>query len=302
MTFVLVIIIVVIVIRQQIIKQELKELRRQVEMLQRDDVARAFVELKVEPSEEQTKEAAVVPTVAGVSVEATYKKENTNTEHETLVQPVRDIPKESALSKKMKELLTVESIISKLGITLLLIGVGFIFKLAYDNGYITEGMALLVGALIGIALIGLGYKVALKGRLVLRQVLVGGGIATLYTTTYAAYQGYDIIPGVLAFIFMCLITFGGAFFISVTLKNVSIAVIGMTGALLTPFLVPLDQLGLTGVGLYIGVLALSSMIIYVFRRWRTLQLTNIVGSIFITTLLLADGGGVGKADEANSPY
>ncbi|MCD4712359.1 MAG: DUF2339 domain-containing protein, partial [Clostridiales bacterium] len=99
-------------------------------------------------------------------------KEQTKTEAEPTPKPL-----------KSKNLFSVESIITKLGILMLLIGVGYIFKLAYDKGYFTEQLALITGALIGFALIGIGERVRRKNRQILSQVLFGGGIATLFITT-----------------------------------------------------------------------------------------------------------------------
>jgi len=109
--------------------------------------------------------------------------------------------KHDALSPYFKKLFSIESIISKLGIILLLIGVGFIFKLSYDKGYITQEGALIIGGLIGVALCFFGFRTSAKSRLVLSQVLFGGGIAVFYITAYAAYLRYGILGGFFAFIF-----------------------------------------------------------------------------------------------------
>lgn len=188
-----------------------------------------------------------------------------------------------------KNLFSVESIISKLGILLLLIGVGFIFRLAYDNGYITEGLALLMGALLGCVILYLGYRVRKKGRLVLSQVLYGGGVATLYITTYAAYQGYGLIPGLLALMFMCAITALG-FTLAVISDSVAMSVIAILGGLLTPFLLQLEQLGLTGTGIYVLTLSVSATIIYVVKRWRLLQLSSVLGAYIVTGYFITMNG------------
>lgn len=189
------------------------------------------------------------------------------------------LPKETPAWRK--DLFTVESIISKLGIFLLLIGVGYIFKLAYDNGYITEHVAVLFGAIIGGVLIYLGMRVSRKDRHVLSQVLFGGGVATLYITVYAAYLGYGLIGGIVAFIFMCAVTALG-FILALITDSVAMSVIAILGGLLTPFVLELEQLGLFGTGIYIFMMSIAITGVYIFKRWRLLQISGIVGVYIVT--------------------
>ncbi len=204
-------------------------------------------------------------------------KEQTKTEAEPTPKPL-----------KSKNLFSVESIITKLGILMLLIGVGYIFKLAYDKGYFTEQLALITGALIGFALIGIGERVRRKNRQILSQVLFGGGIATLFITTYAAYQVYGFLSSGMAFVILSgltLMTFGIAIYVDQPIMSV----IGVLGGLLTPFMVDLDFLGINGLGIYMLFLAIASMGIYVFKRWRLLQFSTVIGIFALTGYLVQLG-------------
>lgn len=193
-----------------------------------------------------------------------------------------------------KDLFTIESIITKLGILMLLIGIGYIFKLAYDNGYITEQIAVLIGVAIGGVLMYLGYISSKKGRSVLSQVLMGGGIAVFYISIYAAYQGYGLINGITAFILMCVVTSAG-FITALITDSMAMSVIAILGGLLTPFVLQLEQLGLFGTGSYIFFIAVFAMAVYVFKRWRSLQIVSIIGTYSVTTLFITmDGMSVGE--------
>lgn len=202
-------------------------------------------------------------------------------------EPVTDQPSTTTEHKplKRKNWFTVESIITKLGILLLLIGVGYIFKLAYDNGYFTEQLALITGALIGLVLIGFGESVRRRNRQILSQVLFGGGIATLFITTYAAYQVYGFLSSGMAFILLfglTLMTFGIAIYVDQPIMSV----IGVLGGLLTPFMVELDFLGINGLGIYMMFLAIASMVIYTFKKWRLLQFSTVMGTFTVTGYLV----------------
>lgn len=195
---------------------------------------------------------------------------------------------ETKVQVTKSNLFSIESIISKLGIFLFLIGVGYLYKLAYDNGYITETLAIVFGEVVGIGIIGLGAYVQKKQRPVLSQVLFGGGIATNYIVTYVAYNNYQLLSGFGAMFVFVMITIA-AFFIAVTINRSTIAVVAVLGGLLTPFMVDIEYLGFFGVGIYLLVLAFGAMSIYMLKQWRSLQLSTIGGVYAVTLLLLLNG-------------
>lgn len=207
-------------------------------------------------------------------------------EEEVITTPISTTLESKPLKKR--NLFSVESIITKLGILMLLIGVGYLFKLAYDNGYFTEQLALITGALIGFVLIGIGESVRRKNRQILSQVLFGGGIATLFITTYAAYQVYGFLSSGMAFVILfvlTLMTFGIAIYVDQPIMSV----IGVLGGLLTPFMVELDFLGINGLGIYMLFLAIASMGIYVLKKWRLLQFSTVIGIFAVTGYLVGLG-------------
>lgn len=199
--------------------------------------------------------------------------------------------KNASLSKikvDIKSLLSIESILTKLGILLFLIGLGYLYKLAYDNGFITKGLSVVFGEIVGIAIIGVGYYVSSKQRRILSQVLFGGGIATLYIVTYVGYNSYDLYPGFFAFSFFVIITVI-AFYLALSLDSKTLGVIGILGALLTPFFVDINYIGFFGMGVYLVILSAGAMVIYFFKRWRVLQLSTIIGVYFVTFILHSFG-------------
>ena len=198
--------------------------------------------------------------------------------------------------EKDKGTFSVAAIISKIGILLLLIGIGYIFKLAYDQGYISRELAVFMGAVLGLLMIGLGMLAGGKDHSITSQVLTGGGIATLYITVFGAYQFYGFIGLIASFILMGTITFVG-FLLSYIENHVSVAIIGMMGGLMTPFVLSFTQLGLIGVGVYILMLTLGAHIIYIFKKWRLLQLLVIVGTYAITSFFVTLPMG-GQAEKA----
>ncbi len=182
--------------------------------------------------------------------------------------------------------LSVESIISKLGMGLLLIGIGFIFKYAYDKGLITEQLTVVIGYVIGMILYIIGNYVKKKERLILSQVFIGGAIATFYMTTYAGFIVYALFGKMLALIILSAVTLWG-FLTSIATNAQSTSVIAVVGGILIPFIVESEFLGILGISVYLAAVVLGSALIYFFKNWRVLQLTTIV-STYISLLVIQE--------------
>ena len=191
----------------------------------------------------------------------------------------------SAFETFLKKQLSIESVITKLGILLLLIGIGYVFKLVHDKGFIREEFILLIGVFAGAAFTAIGFFVQKRKRIVLAQVLFGGAIAVFYLTAFAAYVRYEILNDTAAFIFLAVITFS-AYILAVTIASVSVSVIGLLGSLFIPFIVGQNFFGIASFGLYILTVAFLSTLVYLFKRWRVLQFSSLVSLLSVLTKLL----------------
>jgi len=175
-----------------------------------------------------------------------------------------------------------ENLLNLIGIGLLLFGVLFLFKYAIDQGWITPLVRVAAGAGIGIGLMVAGGRLK-EARPALSQVLLGGGIAALYASIFAAYQLYDLLPYALAFAAMVGIT-GVAFGLSVRQDRAVLAVIGTAGGLATPFLLYVEGGTLAGLAGYTSLVLLGAGAIYWRHAWATLAWTAFAGG---TLALLA---------------
>ena len=94
--------------------------------------------------------------------------------------------------------------LSRVGIALVLFGVVFLFKYAVDRGWLSEAIRVALGVLLGAGLFVIGVR--LHGeRAWFGRVLMGGGIAALYITGFAAFQWYELVSYPIAFAFMVLV-------------------------------------------------------------------------------------------------
>src|SRR6185503_16760643 len=98
-----------------------------------------------------------------------------------------------------------ENLANKIGIGILVLGIGFFVKYAIDREWISEIGRVFIGVLCGGILIGVAHKMR-KTFAAFSSVLVGGGIAVLYLTIAIAFHEYHIFNQTAAFLIMLVIT------------------------------------------------------------------------------------------------
>ena len=193
---------------------------------------------------------------------------------------------------------SAEGLLNKVGIALLLLGVVFLFKYSVDQGWITESVRVLFGAVIGLGLLVLGFRV--RGvRPHLAPVLLGGGIAALYTTVFAAFQMYALISHPIAFGCMVSIT-ATAFLISVIHRDVWLSLIAVSGGFATPFLLHTGAASLAPLIGYTCVVMAGAASIYTFSGWRSLLYASAIGALVVMLVAffeIYDGAAPTSADQ-----
>ncbi len=174
-----------------------------------------------------------------------------------------------------KEVHQGEFWLNKIGITLLLLGLGFLFKYSVDQNWITPVVRVSFGLILGIGLVGLGMRLP-ESKRVLSQILSGGGITAFYITGYAAFQLYHLVPQYLAFSFMVGVTML-SYFLALYQSEPPLAVVAVVGGLGTPFLLNTGPGNIPGLMVYTCVLLAGSMAVYYFRPWRLLFWSTWIG-------------------------
>ncbi|MBI4337858.1 MAG: DUF2339 domain-containing protein [Chloroflexi bacterium] len=166
---------------------------------------------------------------------------------------------------------------ARIGALALIIGVGFFLKLAFENNWIGETGRVILGMVVGVALLGAG-EYWQRRYPTWAHAVTGGGIGIIYLSIYAAFGFYHLIGPLPAFLFLALVT-ALAGLLALRYEALTIAVLGVLGGFLTPVLLgrdrPDDRLLLT----YILVLDLGILGVAAFRNWRWLTLLGLVGSV-----------------------
>jgi uncharacterized membrane protein len=186
-----------------------------------------------------------------------------------------------------------------IGAIALAVGAAFFLRLAFDNNWIGETGRVLLGLLGGLILLGVGEYTA---RRIPRwsQPVTGGGISILYLSIYAAFGFYQLISPIAALAFLLLVvTIAGL--LAIRYESITIALMGIAGAFLTPLLLGSDMEDQRFVLLgYLLVVDLGILGVATFRNWRWFTLLGMIGTyllfagwiniIPVDELLLAQAG------------
>jgi hypothetical protein len=163
----------------------------------------------------------------------------------------------------------------RLGVVILVMGIGFFLKYSIDKGWlaptgrvalaILAGVGLLVG---GIRLLGTLYQLLGHG-------LIGGGIATLYFSVFAAVNYYHLIDPYSAFALMGLITIAAGV-MAVQFDSLLIAVLGIIGGYGTPVLLSTGGVNFVGLFTYMLLLGCGILGISIKKNWHLLNYLGFV--------------------------
>ena len=166
------------------------------------------------------------------------------------------------------EKLIGESIINKIGIIILIIGIGIGAKYSIENNLISPLTRIILGYLAGLGLIGVGFKLK-KNYLNYSAVLVSGAMAIMYFITYFAYDIYALIPQLPAFGLMLIFTVFTVL-ASLTYNKQIIAHIGLVGAYAVPFLLSEGSNQVEVLFSYISIINIGILAISFKRYWKSL--------------------------------
>jgi uncharacterized membrane protein len=224
-------------------------------------------------------------------VSGNIQKSNDQKQTELLPDPNKQFQASSRPSKKAHKLpdhmKTSEYWLNKIGISLLLFGLAFLFKYSIDQGWLIPPVRIGFGIFLGLFLVSAGIRIS-NVRKQFSQVLSGGGIATFYITGFAAFQLFNLIPFPIAFAFMVIVTLL-SFFLSLKQDGVSLAIIASIGGLGTPFLLYTDSGNIPGLVIYTCLIVSGTSAIYFYRGWTSLLWTYIIGGWLVLLIALNQG-------------
>jgi len=173
-----------------------------------------------------------------------------------------------------------ENLISKIGIAVLIIGVGIGAKYSIDNDLISPLVRILLGYLVGAALLVIGMR--LKNTYEnFSAVLVSGGMAIFYFITFAAYSFYGMLTPLFAFLLMVLFTIATVA-AALNYNKQLIAHIGLVGAYCIPYLINEDEIAVLPLFGYMAIINAGILVVAFKKYWKPLYLV----AFFMTWLVV----------------
>ncbi len=168
--------------------------------------------------------------------------------------------------------------LNRIGMTLVIFGIAFFLKYAFDNRWIGETGRVIIGLIVGLVFIGLGEWYRRKDYKYFSQGLTGGGIAILYLSVYAAFAFYHLIPQTAALAFMILVT-AASVTLAVWYSALPIASLATLGGFLTPFLLSTGVDNQVTLFSYIFLLNAGILGVAYFRNWPLLNYQSFIFTV-----------------------
>jgi uncharacterized membrane protein len=195
------------------------------------------------------------------------------------VRPEKRVPEKAPAEPTDWEKFVGENLISKIGIAILVLAIGFFVKYAIDNDWIGPVGRVAIGLLCGGILIAVAHRLRNQYK-AFSSVLIGGGLAVLYFTIALAYHQYQLFAQPTAFILMLIIT---AFSVALSLlyNREELAIIALLGGFVTPFLVSSGSGDYKVLFTYLLILNTGLLVIAYHKAWRLLN-----GLAFAFTVVL----------------
>lgn len=310
---ILFIVILVLIIRQKNSFAKESELLREEVKLMREQISKLTVPIPADkhtpaPEKKETPKPAPPPAyekpmeetlfvipekpapVVDISEEVistpAFKKETSVAKAAGIVPPAPPKPPKPGFFERNPDLekFIGENLVSKIGIAILVLAIGFFVKYAIDNNWIGSAGRVAVGIACGGILVAIAHKLR-KNYHAFSSVLVGGGLAVFYFTITLAYHEYHLFSQVTAFIIMLVIT-AFAVLLSLLYNRQELAVIALVGGFATPFMASSGSGNYKSLFIYLIILNCGLLVIAYKKAWRLLNLLAFIFTVILFAMWL----------------
>lgn len=196
------------------------------------------------------------------------------------IEPALEPPAPLPPAQRRLEIRVGLTLINRLGVITLVIGIGFFFKWAVDNQWIGPARRVELGVLAGFFALAAADYLWRKGQQVFAQGVTGAGAAILYLSTYAAFGFYSLIPQTFAFACMFVATLLTCA-LALRYNSIAIAALAFFGAYLTPILLTSGEDHPWFLFPYLLILNVGSLALVRIKRWRSLEVLSVSATLIL---------------------
>ena len=172
------------------------------------------------------------------------------------------------------------TLVNRIGVVTLVLGIAFFFKWAVDNEWIGPAGRVILGVIAGLATLGAADFIWRKGQRIFAQGATAVGIGILYLAVYAAFGYYQLIPQGLAFTSMVAIT-ALTSALAMRYLSVAMAMLGLVGGYMTPILLSTGEDHPWFLFSYVLLLNIAALALARMRQWRPLEILSLAATALI---------------------
>lgn len=257
-------------------KREIADIRRNIDLLKSGSQPIKFKtsEQTYQKHAEQKIFPKTDPSSHGKTPDSEYKQTRSSKPDSASIPFAQKTAKDALAGQARSNLekFIGEDLISKIGIVVLIIGVGIGTKYAIDNNLISPLLRIVFGYFAGFVLIGFAIKLKAKYH-DYSAVLMSGGMAIMYFITYFAYSYYALLSQISAFSLMVIFTIFTVI-VSIAYNRQIIAHIGLVGAYAVPLLLSENSGRFEVLFTYIAIINAGILAISVKKYWKPLFFTS----------------------------
>ncbi|MDD2761482.1 MAG: DUF2339 domain-containing protein [Methylomonas sp.] len=158
----------------------------------------------------------------------------------------------------------------RIGVVILVTGIGFFLKYSIDNGLLGERARVALTVLTGLGMIVAGVRLVGGRYHLFSQGLLGGGISVLYFSVFAAFSFYHLLAAFPAFALMIVVT-ASACVLAVRLDSMLVAIFAIVGGYCTPILLSTGQVNFVGLYSYMLLLGAGLLTVNAYKHWHLLN-------------------------------
>ncbi|MCC8170242.1 MAG: DUF2339 domain-containing protein [Parabacteroides sp.] len=207
------------------------------------------------------------PEYPGVDDETAADLSNPEAEKEQVVPP----PPPFVTRKKKQvnyEKYVGENLFGKIGILVLVIGIGLFVKYAIDQNWINEIFRTILGFAAGGALLFVAGRLQKKYR-TFSSLLAGGAFAVFYVTVAIAFHYYNLFSQTAAFILLVAITVLMSA-LALLYDRRELAIIALVGGFIAPFLINRGEGNYVVLFTYLAILDAGMFVLSFRKKWAEL--------------------------------